>query len=92
MIVVTRASKMGDLLGQPIMRIEETDLIPFSKTTLHLTEKQIELNNQYLAMVKAVLDTPYFYYSLTYDLTHSLQTIFTEGPNLMSKNLFQRVS
>ena len=83
---------MGEIYGQSILKVEETEIIPFSRTTLHLTEDQIQFNKSYVSMVKTVLDTPYFYFSYTYDITHTLQSLYNSGPDFTSKSLFERVS
>jgi len=92
LIVITKISKVGHIYGQSILRIEETEIIPFSRTTLHLTEEQVQYNTSYLNMIKTVLDSPYFYFSYTYDLTHTLQSLYNAGPDFMTKSLFERVS
>ena len=92
LIVITKVSKVGEIYGQSVYKIEETEIIPFSRTTLHLTEDQIQFNKSYLAMIKTVLDTPYFYFSYTYDITHTLQSLYNSGPDFTSKSLFERVS
>lgn len=83
---------MGEIYGQSIYKIEETEIIPFSRTTLHLTEDQIQYNKSYLNMIRMVLDTPYFYFSYTFDITHTLQSLYNSGPDFMTKSLFERVS
>ena len=92
MIVITKVSKVGEIYGQTILRVEETEIIPFSRTNLHLTEDQNRFNKSYLNMVKTVLDTPYFYFSYTFDITHSLQNLYNSGPEFTTKSLFERVS
>lgn len=84
--------KVGDIYGQAIYQIDETDIIPYNRTTLHLTEDQVQYNKAYLTMVRQVLDTPYFYFSYTYDLTHTLQRLYFSGPDFMSNSPLQRVS
>ncbi|CAG2113933.1 unnamed protein product, partial [Medioppia subpectinata] len=90
LIVITKVSKVGEIYGQSVMKIDETEIIPFSRTTLHLTEDQNQYNKSYLNMIKTVLDSPYFYLSYTYDLTHTLQSLYNCGPDFMSKSLFER--
>lgn len=41
-------------------------------------------------MVKSVLNTPYFYFSYTYDLSHSMQRIYKNGSSFANKSLFER--
>ncbi|VDO79651.1 unnamed protein product [Onchocerca flexuosa] len=41
LIVITKANLKGVLTGHEIWAITETEIIPYEKTTLHLTEKQV---------------------------------------------------
>ncbi|CAG2176771.1 unnamed protein product, partial [Oppiella nova] len=90
LIVITRVSIVGKIYGHEVFKIDETEIIPFSRTTLHLTEDQIQYNKSYLSMVKTVLDSPYFYLCYTYDLTHTLQSLYNCGPDFTSKSYFER--
>ena len=92
LIVITKLSKVGDIHNQAINRIEDTEVIPFSKTSLHLTDQQIQFDRTYQAMVKSVLETPYFYFSYSYDLSHTLQRLYNAGPDFVHSSLFERVS
>lgn len=71
--MATSKEKVGEIDGHLIFEIKGFDIIPFSKSTIHLSAVQVQDNQQYLAMVQRVLATPGFYLSYTYDLTHSLQ-------------------
>ena len=54
---------------------------------------QYRENQVYLAMVRRVLDTPGFYYSNSYDLTHSLQRRAQRAehtPNFSQLSLYER--
>lgn len=90
LIVITGASTIGHLWDQPILKVENTDIIPFSKTTLHLTEEQAKYNTNYLSMVKSVLNTESFYYSTTYDLTHTLQRLNQPPPGFLTVSMAER--
>uniref|UniRef100_A0A914C120 Phosphatidylinositol-3-phosphatase SAC1 n=1 Tax=Acrobeloides nanus TaxID=290746 RepID=A0A914C120_9BILA len=73
LIVIKRAELVGTINNSEIYHITETDIIPYKKTTLHLTERQAWFNRHFLEMIHLVLATGGFYYSTTFDLTHSLQ-------------------
>ncbi|KAF8781883.1 phosphatidylinositol-3-phosphatase SAC1-like [Argiope bruennichi] len=90
LIVITKKSSVGSINGQSIWRIEETDVIPYARTMLHLNEDQVQYNKQYLSMVDAVLTTPYFYFSYTYDLSHTLQRLHNTSPDFVQMPIFQR--
>jgi phosphatidylinositol 4-phosphatase len=44
LVVITKSSKAGQINGQDIWRVEETDVISFSRTLLHLNEEQVNSN------------------------------------------------
>ena len=50
-------------------------LLSFSRSEHHLTPSQLEANKKYLGMLQSVLSTPYFYFSYTADLSHSMQRL-----------------
>lgn len=48
---------------------------------------QERMNRVYLAMVESVLATPYFYFSYTYDITHSQQRLHNTSPEYLKVRL-----
>ena len=90
LVVITKRSPIGAINGETVWRVEETQIIPFSKTVLHLTEKQKAHNKQYLSMISNALDTPRYYFSYTYDLTHTLQRLYNTSPEFASFHLWER--
>ncbi|GFU41001.1 phosphatidylinositide phosphatase SAC1, partial [Nephila pilipes] len=40
LIVITKKVSVGAIYGQSIWRVEDTDVIPYARTMLHLTEEQ----------------------------------------------------
>lgn len=87
LIVITECTKIGEIAGHAVFRIDATDLIPHSRTMRHLTDEQTGFNSAYLSMVKSVLSTPHFYFSPSYDLSHTCQRI---ASGLASGYLFDR--
>jgi hypothetical protein len=45
----------------------------------------------YKSMIENALQTEFFYFSRTYDLTHSLQRLHEINPDYMALPLFERV-
>ncbi|KAL0277627.1 UNVERIFIED_CONTAM: hypothetical protein PYX00_004852 [Menopon gallinae] len=90
LIVVTGRKKIGTINGQSIWMVTSTEIISYSKTYLHLNEKQMSENRTYLNMVESVLQTPYFYFSYTYDLTHTLQRLQHTPPEFLKLSLHER--
>ncbi|XP_015172365.1 PREDICTED: phosphatidylinositide phosphatase SAC1 isoform X2 [Polistes dominula] len=66
------------------------NVIPYSRSSLHLSEKQVQNNATYLEMVKSVLNTPYFYFSYTYDLSHTTQRLHNTTPEFLQMTLHDR--
>jgi hypothetical protein len=58
-------------------------MIPYTRTMLHLDEKQIRNNTIYLEMIKSVLNTQHFYFSYTYDLSHTMQRLHNTTPEFL---------
>ncbi|XP_066599746.1 phosphatidylinositol-3-phosphatase SAC1 isoform X2 [Prorops nasuta] len=78
------------IAGEHIYEITSTDVIPYVISTLHLSEKQIQNNNAYLQMIKTVLNTPHFYFSYTYDLSHTMQRLHNTTPEFLQMPLHER--
>ena len=53
---------------------------------------QVALNKSYLALLDVMLNTENFYFSSTYDLTHTLQRLYNTSPDFQSLALHERVS
>lgn len=87
LIVITDAQMCGTIAGHNIYKISSTEVIPYTRSSLHLTEKQVQNNAIYLEMVKSVLNTPYFYFSYTYDLSHTMQRLHNTIPEFLQVNI-----
>lgn len=83
LIVVNDAQKIGTIANQDIFKINSTHMIPYSRSMLHLDEKQIRNNTTYLEMIKSVLNTQHFYFSYTYDLSHTMQRLHNTTPEFL---------
>ena len=94
LIMITQIIKVGEILSQPIYRIEKVDIVPYQSSELHLSDEQKRFNRQYLQMVTNFLQAPFFYMSYSYDLSHTLQNLYQPMSKQMfaEENLFQRVS
>ncbi|KAK3855727.1 hypothetical protein Pcinc_037892 [Petrolisthes cinctipes] len=90
LILITRRSKVGTLNKQAVWRLEDTEFVPYARTTTFLTPEQKIYNDKYLSMAQQVLATPYFYFSYTYDLTHSLQRLYYTAEDFLQMALHER--
>lgn len=90
LVVATHRIFVGIVNAQVVWRLAGIDIIPYIPSLLHLTESQKNQNETYLAMVRAILDTPYLYFSYSYDITHTLQRLHSMSPELMSTSLLER--
>ena len=88
LIVALSKSKVGHITTEnhAIWRLLESDIIPFSKSELHLTERQLILLQHQRSMIKNLLQTPSFYFSHTYDLTNSQQRLASFHYAVQSRN------
>nr|CAD7429291.1 unnamed protein product [Timema monikensis] len=87
LVVITKKRKVGTINGQAVWQVTEAEIISYNRTILHLTEKQIVENRQYEAMFNTMLNTPYMYFSYSYDLTHSLQRLHNTTPEFLQAKM-----
>lgn len=81
LIVITKASQIGSIAGEPIYSMDKADIIPFDinhdnssfRLSSSSSSKQHDWNEIYLSMLESQLEVPNYYFSYTYDLRHSLQ-------------------
>ncbi|KAF2361297.1 SAC domain [Trinorchestia longiramus] len=90
LILVSSRSKVGTLHRQTIWKLEAVDVVPFSRSTTSLTAEQKVYNDKYLSLVHQVLSTPYFYFSYSYDLTHTLQRLYYTAEDFLQMSLHER--
>ncbi|GFR66006.1 phosphatidylinositide phosphatase SAC1 [Elysia marginata] len=90
LIVVTQRQNVGSIGGQHIWKVAKTEVISYKRSLTHLTEKQVSLNKSYLSLLDVMLTTESFYYSTTYDLTHTLQRLYNTSPDFQSLALHER--
>ncbi|XP_072880423.1 phosphatidylinositol-3-phosphatase SAC1-B isoform X1 [Hemitrygon akajei] len=90
LIVITKKHKVGELFSHSIWKATEFDIISYKKTVLHLTETQMLDNKTFLTMLNNVLNTDGFYFSTTYDLTHTLQRLANTSPEFQEMTLLER--
>ncbi|CAF0979511.1 unnamed protein product [Rotaria sp. Silwood1] len=90
LIVITSKKYIGDINGQAIYKVQTTNIIPFVRNMSHLNEYQLKYNAKYLSMIELVLRTEAFYFSYTYDLTHTFQRLQTSSPDFHSIPFLER--
>ncbi|VDD92033.1 unnamed protein product [Enterobius vermicularis] len=91
LITITNARLMGSINGQDIWLITDTELIPYKRTTLHLNERQRWYNKHFTEMIQLVLATGGFYFSRSFDLSHSLQWLEENTtPNFKQQPMMER--
>lgn len=70
LVVVSEASFIGTLKEAKIFRVERCDFLPFASTLSHI-------DTYHISLLRDTINSRSFYFSYTYDLTHSLQRIST---------------
>ncbi|CAD7090352.1 unnamed protein product [Hermetia illucens] len=90
LVVATHRIFVGILNGQIIWQLACYDIIPYIPSVTHLTMNQKKQNETYLQMVRKNLDMPIFYFSYTYDLTHSLQRLNSMPPDFLKNGMLDR--
>lgn len=90
LVIATHRVAVGFINNQVIWRLAGIDVLPYVPSVLHLNENQKQENEQYLSMVRSVLDTPYLYFSYSYDITHTLQRLHSMSPEFLNMSLLER--
>lgn len=83
LIVITDAEICGTIAGHNIYKITSTEILPYTRSSLHLSEKQVQNNATYVEMIKSVLNTSHFYFSYSYDLSHTMQRLHNTTPEFL---------
>ena len=87
LIVITNRERVGKLSTEEVWKMTGFQILPFVKGKMHLTEAQLEAENEYLAAVQRVLETENFYGSYKFDITRKMGDFYSG-----SVPLWQRVS
>lgn len=90
LVIVTQRELVGYIAGHAIWRLAKAELLPYTRSMLHLSPEQASDNNSYLNMVEQILSTSYHYFSYSYDLTHSMQRLHDFGPGSWKRSLLER--
>ncbi|KAG8521559.1 Phosphatidylinositide phosphatase SAC1 [Galemys pyrenaicus] len=90
LIVITKKTKVGEFFNHVIWKATDFDVLSYKKTMLHLTDIQLQDNKTFLAMINHVLSMDGFYFSTTYDLTHTLQRLSNTSPEFQEMSLLER--
>ncbi|KRZ56095.1 Nodal modulator 1, partial [Trichinella nativa] len=90
LIVVEESVCIGKIYHQKIFRATKCTVFPFASSLLHLSESEIQDNIIYVDMLQSVLNTESFYYSTTFDLTHTLQRLHNTSPEFLTMALYER--
>lgn len=90
LVIATHRVPVGYINSQVIWRLAGIDLIPYRTSLRHLSETQKNDNETYLSMIRAMLDTPYLYFSYSYDITHTLQRLHSMSPEFLNMSLLER--
>ncbi|XP_059158724.1 phosphatidylinositol-3-phosphatase SAC1-like isoform X2 [Physella acuta] len=90
LIVVTQREKVGLLKNHAIWKVAKTEVFSYKRSLTHLSERQVAINKNYLALLDTMLNTENFYYSPTFDLTHTLQRLYNTSPDFNTLALHER--
>ncbi|XP_020660232.1 phosphatidylinositol-3-phosphatase SAC1 [Pogona vitticeps] len=90
LIVITKKKKIGEFFNHVVWKATDFDILSYKKTMLHLTDIQLQDNKVFLAMISHVLSVDGFYFSTTYDLTHTLQRLANTSPEFQEMSLLER--
>ncbi|XP_013169730.1 PREDICTED: phosphatidylinositide phosphatase SAC1 [Papilio xuthus] len=81
---------IGKINGHDIYQLAGAEILPYARSTTHLTSKQIDDNNTYERLMRAALETPGIYFSYGYDLTHTMQRLHSVASDFHKMSLASR--
>lgn len=90
LIVITSKSRVGFLDEHEIFKMDQCELFPYFKSDNHLNENEKKFDIMYKNMVENFLKTQNFYFSYTYDMSHTLQRLTETSPEFLSLPLHER--
>ncbi|KAK9511175.1 hypothetical protein O3M35_005787 [Rhynocoris fuscipes] len=90
LIVITDRMRIGQINGQEIFMVKGVSILSYARTNNHLSQCQIALDKEYLSLLELILNSPGFYFSYTYDLSHSMQRLRNTTPDFLNKPLHLR--
>ncbi|RKO89264.1 SacI homology domain-containing protein [Blyttiomyces helicus] len=68
-----KRSRVGKVLGGDVFKLTGHKIIPVARSRLHLSDQQLSDDEVYLTLLSDLLDSGFFYFSYSLDLTHTLQ-------------------
>jgi len=90
LIVVTDRALVGVLNGHSIWKVLKFEVIPYQKSFIHLTQSQKFDLQTFQSMLQESLNTESFYYSTSFDLTHTMQRLETVDSEFFNDGLCAR--
>uniref|UniRef100_A0A914LXL3 Phosphatidylinositol-3-phosphatase SAC1 n=1 Tax=Meloidogyne incognita TaxID=6306 RepID=A0A914LXL3_MELIC len=92
LIFIKSATSVGMFNDAEIFKVVEAELVPFKSSNLHLSERERRINQNFVEMLKNVLSTENFYYSIGMDISRSFQWLSENAsPELHLLPLLQKV-
>ncbi|CAG0914244.1 unnamed protein product [Notodromas monacha] len=90
LVVVTKREAVGQLCGATVWRLAGFEIIQYAKSLLHLTPQQQRNNEAYVGLVHRTLSMPNFFFSYSFDLSHTLQRLHNTSPDFVHLPLHAR--
>ncbi|CAH8530874.1 unnamed protein product [Schistosoma turkestanicum] len=90
LIVIKERERVGEIFGNTIFKITKSGILPFARSLLHLTDIQNQDESVYCQMLNSILSSEGFYYSTTYDLSHTLQRLSDSDPEFKASSIYER--
>lgn len=90
LIIISSKSKAGMINGEEIWKIDQLELLSYTRNDNHLNDQQKKFNSTYKNLVETIFKFETFYFSYSYDITHSLQRLQNTTPEFLMTPLFVR--
>ncbi|XP_014270800.1 phosphatidylinositol-3-phosphatase SAC1 [Halyomorpha halys] len=90
LVVVTGRTKIGVIWKREVFQMDSAEVICFSQSINHLNDKQKKIEKEYISMLESILATPHFYFSYSYDLSHTVQRLHSMPPDFFNTPIYRR--
>eukprot|EP00041_Stephanoeca_diplocostata_P029622 m.880958 g.880958 ORF g.880958 m.880958 type:complete len:612 (+) comp23593_c0_seq30:190-2025(+) len=91
LVVITERRRIGKIYQHMLWEVTDTAILPYARHRRHLADVQCRIEDRYLDMLSTALNTHRMYLSYTYDITHSLQNLLTNGDEFYARTLYNRM-
>ena len=90
LVVISEREYVGKVRDQAVYKIMRTNILSFAPDLEHVAPVLRKQEKKFIVMLQTVLQTPFHYFSYSYDLTQSVQRIQSQSEEEAAKPMWLR--